>query len=172
MPEKTWYAVYTKPRNESVAEQNLWRQGIDTYLPLVATRRRRRGKWLHTVEPLFPRYLFVRMDFKTQSSVTIRSTRGAVGLVRFGAEPVSVPTALVDELKRSEGPENGLHVYAESRLTEGDRVVILDGPFKDVVGVFQTVDGERRAMILLDFLGRQNSAAFDMDNLMKVGAVS
>ena len=41
-----WYAVYTKPKREMVAEENLQRQEILTYLPLTREKRRRRERWI------------------------------------------------------------------------------------------------------------------------------
>ena len=54
-----WYLLYSKPRQEGVAVENLKRQGYETYLPLIRTRRRRQGQYVSLVEPMFPRYLLI-----------------------------------------------------------------------------------------------------------------
>ena len=82
-----WYAVCCKPRQESVAEDNLLRQGFHVYLPRIRIRQRRRKQWLDAVEVLFPRYVFIRIDPLRRSTAAVRSTRGVVGLVRFGGQP-------------------------------------------------------------------------------------
>jgi transcriptional antiterminator RfaH len=51
---QAWYAIYTKPKQETVAEENLQRQGFETYLPWIKHPKRRRGKWLDVTERLFP----------------------------------------------------------------------------------------------------------------------
>jgi len=42
---------------------------------------------LNTVEPLFPRYLFIRVDPARCSTAPVRSTRGVSGLVRHCGLP-------------------------------------------------------------------------------------
>ena len=94
-----WYAVCCKPRQEAVAEENLLRQGFQVYLPRIRMRQRRRGAWIDAVEVLFPRYIFIRIDPKRRSTASVRSTRGAVGMVRFGGQPAVVPDAVIDALR-------------------------------------------------------------------------
>ena len=64
-----WYAVMCKPRQEMLAEANLANQGYRVFLPRLATQTRRAGKWIETIEPLFPRYLFVAPNDERQSLV-------------------------------------------------------------------------------------------------------
>ncbi len=81
-----WYLVHTKPRQEACALQNLERQGYDCYLPLLASEKLIKGAVTKLAEPLFPRYLFIRLDTgdSAKSWSPIRSTRGVSKLVGFG----------------------------------------------------------------------------------------
>jgi transcriptional antiterminator RfaH len=88
---KSWFAVLTKPRAELVAEQNLTRQGYECLFPRVRRMLRTARGLESRVESLFPRYLFLRTDPELNSLAAVRSTKGAVGLVRFGIEPMRVP---------------------------------------------------------------------------------
>src|SRR5215210_7146750 len=92
---KGWYLVYAKPRQESVAQTNLVRQGYETYLPLVRQTVKRQGRRVTVVGPMFPRYLFIRLDTQSDNWAPIRSTLGVVSLVRFGQQAPQVPDALV-----------------------------------------------------------------------------
>lgn len=56
-----WYLVHTKPKQEKYALENLQRQGYECYLPLLLSERIRQGILMVTDEPLFPRYLFIRL---------------------------------------------------------------------------------------------------------------
>ncbi|MEE8263278.1 MAG: transcription termination/antitermination NusG family protein, partial [Gammaproteobacteria bacterium] len=40
---KGWYLIYSKPRQERLALENLRRQNYEAYLPLMQHRRRRKG---------------------------------------------------------------------------------------------------------------------------------
>ncbi|NIN33844.1 MAG: transcription/translation regulatory transformer protein RfaH, partial [Gammaproteobacteria bacterium] len=58
---KSWYLIHTKPRQEKLAEENLERQGYEIYLPMAEIRRKRRGRSVRVIDPMFPRYLFIHL---------------------------------------------------------------------------------------------------------------
>jgi len=166
---KQWYAVQTKPRQEAVAEENLERQSFDTYLPKVLVRRRRRDKWLKVVEPLFPRYLFIRVNAAENSLAPVRSTLGVAALVRFGHIIKPVPDSVITFLKQAENPDTHQHHADEWPHQPGDVVEVLEGPFAGLTGIFKSVNSEARAFLLLDLLGRQNTVGVNMDCITKIG---
>ena len=153
-PQKSWYLVYTKPRQEALAQANLERQDYGVYLPKVRLMCRRRGKQEAVVEPLFPRYLFIHLDTQSDNWGPIRSTFGVASLVRFGSEPAQVSDELVAHLKAQEG-QDGLHEWAEPNLKVGDRVRVAEGPLKGVEGILLARSGQERVMLLLEMLGKE-----------------
>lgn len=167
-PARSWYLVYTKPRQEEVALLNLQRQGYATYLPRVRQKRRRRGRPVVAVEPLFPRYLFIHLDTHTDNWGPIRSTLGVASLVRFGREPAPVPDDLVSYLRAREGAA-GLHDWAEHALAPGDRVRVADGVFGGYEGILLARTSRERVVVLLDILGRQVRAQVSAGQLEKGG---
>lgn len=162
-----WYVIHTKPHQEARAEENLARQGFDCLLPLLRVEKLRRGKVVVESEPLFPRYLFVRLGTEPgdPSWAPIRSTKGVNKLVRFGDAPAQVDDGLIDLLRRrmNEAPPAPERLFAP-----GERVTIVDGPFAGIEGVFQMAEGERRAMVLIDLLGRTTGLGVGVANLRKV----
>ena len=84
-----WYLVQTKPRQEQCALDNLQRQGYECYLPTLRAEKIRQGAVAVVAEPLFPRYLFIRLSQENSapSWAPIRSTKGVTRLVSFGVEP-------------------------------------------------------------------------------------
>ncbi len=163
---ESWYVVHTKPRQESIAEENLWRQSFETYLPRIKELRRRRGKWYSKIEFLFPRYLFIFLELGTDNLYTIRSTRGVTSLVRFGGEPTPVPRHLVDALKRSADKETGIHIPQRPFFERGDSVTILEGPLSGLHGIFQATKGEDRVIILRDILGKANTVTLQRNVIL------
>ena len=164
MAGKFWYLVYTKPRQEEVALTNLTRQGYGVYLPRLRQWRKRRGKRLLIVEPLFPRYLFIHLDSHSDNWIPIRSTLGVMALVRFGTEHARVPDDLIAHLKSHEGAE-GLHEWAEPKLAVGDRVRVAEGPLAGYEGVLLAKSGRERVILLLDMLGNQVRAQLSANQL-------
>ena len=158
-----WYAVSCKPRQEAVAEENLLRQGFHVYLPRICMRQRRRARWIDVVEVLFPRYIFIRIDPLRRSTATIRSTRGVVGLVRFGGQPAVVPDAVMEALREREDAASGLHEDQRPLFNAGEAVKLVDGPLAGMEGVFTEQDGDKRVIVLLELLGKANKITVSRD---------
>jgi transcriptional antiterminator RfaH len=165
-PTAAWYLVHTKPRQEDVALANLQRQGYECYLPRMRIERIRRRKLEIATEPMFPRYLFIRLDSSDQgkSWSPIRSTLGVSQLVHFGARAARVDDALVELLRQREQA-----MPLDAMFNSGDSVVITDGPFAGIEAIYQTADAERRAFILLEILSKPVSMQIDTGRLRKAG---
>ena len=149
-----WYAIHTKARQEYVAMENLVRQSYEVFLPLIRQSRRRRGRWQAVTEPLFPGYLFSRLDLEADNIAPIRSTRGVAGLVRFGGLPCPVPADVVENLQSLQESEEGV-ICTATLFQPGDRVSISEGPLAGLEGIFLAASGKERVSLLLDFLGKQ-----------------
>ena len=161
---RSWYLVVTKPQSEFKAQENLLRQGYETYLPLVQTSRRRTGKNIKRTESLFPRYLFIHLDKETDNWAPIRSTVGVAGLVRFGGMPAVVPENMITNLKANEG-EFGLQLLEKKELKQGDKVEIIDGPFEGYKAIFQKMKSTERVSVLLDIVGKNTHVTLSIDEL-------
>ena len=158
-----WFAVCCKPRQETVAEENLLRQGFQVYLPRIRMRQRRRGQWVEAVEVLFPRYIFIRVDPLRRSTATVRSTRGVLGLVRFGGQPAVVPDGVMDALRQREDAASGLHQDKRPLFNAGEPIKLVDGPLAGMEGVFTQQDGDKRVIVLLELLGKANKVTVSRD---------
>jgi transcriptional antiterminator RfaH len=159
---KQWYVVYAKPRQEAVAKKNLDRQGYRTYLPLVSQARRRNGRRVTVVAPMFPRYLFIYLDNRSDNWGPIRSTRGVISLVRFGQAAAQVPDNLVTALHGRED-ERGIQRLPTEEYRPGSAVRITDGSFSGYQGVFLAKTGRDRVVLLLDILGKHTRATVSVD---------
>ena len=151
-----WYAVCCKPRQEAIAEENLLRQGYHTYLPRIHNTRRRKGQWVNTIEPLFPRYIFIRIDPTLHNTAPVRSTRGAIGLVRFGGQPAEVPEQVIDTIRQRADATSGIHHDSHPLFRAGEQIRLVDGPLAGMEGIFAEEDAEKRAVVLLELLGKVN----------------
>jgi transcriptional antiterminator RfaH len=132
---KQWFVVQSKPKQETRAEVNLGQQGYETYCPRLIQRRRYRGRRKEVIEPLFPRYLFVRLEQGRDDFAPIRSTLGVTSLVRFGGVPGVLPTGIIEEIKAREDETRGKHVHSP-KWQPGDEVEIVEGAFTGLKGLF------------------------------------
>ena len=164
-----WRVILCKPRRERQAEDNLKRQGYDVYLPCMANKRRRDGRWVDTVEPLFPRYMFLDAREGTRNFTPVRSTLGVVDFVRFGGVPALVPEHVIAALRDRADPVSALHLVRSSPFRAGERIRFAAGPLTGLEGVFEMDSGAARAIVLLDFLGKTNRLMVSCDWLVAAG---
>ena len=159
-----WHLIYTKPHQEKVALDNLTRQNYQCYLPLIHKEKILRGKKILSKEPMFPRYLFMRLCHDGQQNWSpIRSTKGVSHLVSFGGLAASLDDEMMNNLKLKIDKALVMKVFSI-----GDKVEILKGPFKGMEAIFNTYKGEERAMLFLNFMAKNLTAKFDLGDFKKV----
>ena len=166
-----WYVVHTKPRQEFRAQDNLQNQGFEVYLPTYRKEAIRGQSLECKAEPLFARYLFIRLDSVHSNWFPIRSTRGVHQMLRFGisADPVKVPNELLEEIKE----QTESFGQQPKKIFETDELVrIQEGPMKGLSGSFQEIqqqaNGEIRAMVLIELLGKLQKIQVPVSNLSKL----
>ncbi len=151
---RAWYLVFTKPRQERKALENLERQRYEAWLPLMCVRRRRTGRLAERVEPMFPRYLFIRLDDEHDDWGPVRSTLGVANMVRFSGRAARVPDDLVEAIRaRCDG--QGVWRVPERELRAGDPVRIEEGPFAGYEAIFKASTSRERVVVLLTIAGRE-----------------
>ena len=162
-----WYLIHTKPRQELRALENLQRQGYECYLPLLPTEKIQQKLVAIVDEPLFPRYLFIRLDSSQsgKSWTPIRSTLGVSKLVTFGMEPAKVDHALIEFLRESEAK---ISEQPQRLFDVGDRVLVNDGPFAGIEAIYQMSNGEGRVMVLIELLSKPVKVVMAPQSLKKV----
>jgi transcriptional antiterminator RfaH len=159
-----WHLIFTKPRQEALANINLQNQHFESFLPLVTVEKISRGKKVMIKEPMFPRYLFVRLKGDGQQSWSpIRSTRGVSHLVTFGGRLAMLDDEVMDNLIERLECDPVVEAFME-----GDTVEIIEGPFCGLEAVFRTFSGEGRATLLLEFMAKKIDAKFELGQFKKV----
>jgi transcriptional antiterminator RfaH len=159
-----WYVIHTKPRQEQRALENLQRQGFEAWLPMIALEKVRRGHLAQVVEPMFSRYLFIRLDTVQTNWSPIRSTLGVSKLVAFGNTPAAVPDDLIAALRNMPPPPR------ERMMNPGDEVQFVTGPLKGLRGIYQQHDGEARAMVLIELLSQPQTIHTELQALRPIAA--
>jgi transcriptional antiterminator RfaH len=155
---EAWYLVYSKPRQEKVAFANLTRQGYMVYFPRI--RHSGSNEKEGSIQPTFPRYLFIRLNDRTDNWGYVRSTKGVCHLVRFGDTPACVPDSLIATLRGLEN-EQGIRELYEPAFQPGDHVRIAHGALKGYEAIFQANTGHERVHLLLDTAGTRARVEID-----------
>ena len=149
--ESIWVLIYTKARQEMKANENLRRQGFKTFLPLIApTNKNSEPK---SLVPVFPRYLFVQINFELDNWTSIRSSYGVSHFVMFSEKFNSIPNNII---KLIQDRFNEVGIYKEDisavDYQEGDLVTIEKGRFAGIEGIFLSKKSKDRVRLLLKFL--------------------
>lgn len=159
-----WFAVMTKPRSEALGLAHLQRQGFDCRLPRVRRELRTRHGMRESLDPLFPRYLFLRADPAREEMGRIRSTRGICGLVRFGSELARVPDRVIEAIaERSDAA--GLVVLEPPSVRAGESVRITGGALAGMQAIFQCTTATERVTLLVELLGAPCSVTVPLRHL-------
>lgn len=163
--EKHWFALYIKPRHEFKAESEIKNRSVEVYLPTIIVERRWSDRKKKIEEPLFKGYLFVFADeYERINCLTIPSV---IKTICFCGKPSVIPDCQIENLKKilAERPE----VFVTNKIEIGQRVIITDGPFKDIEGIvteFRT--GEKHLAISIDLIKRSVLVSLPNDSIIKI----
>lgn len=154
-----WYVLKTKPRAERHAASILESRQVHVYLPLLKRQR--------SFEPLFPGYLFLKIDCQTDEYLRSRSAPGVSYILNADGVPIPVPEDLVEAIRRRLGEENSLS--PAERFRQGERVIVTSGPFRDIEAVFdRALTPHGRCQVFLQILGRITRVQLDAGKLAKL----
>jgi len=163
MTGSEWFVVQTQVNSEAKAARNLLRQGFEIYMPRYLKRRSHARKIDKVAAPLFPRYLFVRIDMATQRWRAIQSTFGVSHLVLNGSDPARVGEKILDVLKAREDDNGFVKLDQRPKFALGEKVRVLAGAFAENLGLFDGLADRDRVAILLDLLGRKVRVSLEAD---------
>jgi|SRR5579862_2304268 len=161
-----WYVVGTKPRREQFAQDQLARREVLTFLPRIVEPARFDGREI--VAPLFPGYLFVRIDIEEQY-FDVAWTPGVTKFIGFGTLPSPLEDRVVDFLQERTGHEGILR--AVPVFHPGERVRITHGPLEGLVGIIESPGSRRgRVRVLMELLRRQTRVEVPQQIVERISA--
>lgn len=90
--EPCWYVIQCKGGESFRAAEHLANQDYEVFHPVLDVQRKRQGKLTTITEPLFPYYLFIRLD-QTVSNWRPSALHGAsCGYLPSAIPPLRCPT--------------------------------------------------------------------------------
>lgn len=142
-----WYLIRTKTGKERWVRDQLGKLVPEVFLPLLKAKARRWGRLADSIGPLFPGYLFARFDLQ-QSYFDVKYMSGVHGIVSAGSDPLAVPVSIITEIRR--WGVNDIVEIVEKPFDTGEKVVVVEGPFRGFEAIFQHYfSGAERVAILL-----------------------
>jgi len=156
---KKWYLIKTKPRQEKKAKQNLENQGYVAFFPIARINNQ--------LVALFPSYLFIQLNEKTQNFSPIYSTKGVSYFVKFGLNFAKVPTNVIKFIKTNQQITTEKLINL-NKFKPGDKVQISDGAFKNYMAIFKCYKSDERVILLMNLLGNEQSLSFKKESVIAI----
>ena len=164
-----WYVVYTQPGAEMLARGQLENQGFEVYYPRYSRNVRHARSVKRAILPLFPRYLFVRIDLASQRWRSINGTLGVSYIITMNERPCAVPDGIVEEIRQRENPEQLIEIPKLVPFKPGESLEITSGAFAQQVGSFLQLDKDNRIIVLLGLLGRNVEVRLQTEDVRAYG---
>jgi len=173
--ERAWYVIHCYSGYENKVKHNL-EQRIETMrmqdkifqvvIPTVEEIEVKDGKRRTVERRVFPGYVLVQMILDDESWSVVRNTPGVTGFVGMGNRPTPLrPEEVQAIMKRMEAEAPRVKVTYRA----GQKVRIIDGPFRDFIGVVDTIDEERtKVRVLVSFFGRDTPVELDFLQVERV----
>lgn len=164
-PGMKWYAIRTKVNREKDVEKRLTDFNLEVFLPWMRTRRRIGSRFHWILAPLFPGYVFCRLDMVV-SGKAARYSPGVKDFLTFGSRIAEVSEDIIQTLRgRCPG---GIAEIDPVSAKPGDVVRISEGPFAGLEAIFeQKLKGSERVAVLLEILGRQTRIVLPSETIAK-----
>src|SRR6266478_5383787 len=156
-----WFAAYTNSHHEKRVASHFAERRIESFLPLYAALHRWKNRCEMNLElPLFPNYVFVRID--PRERVRVLEVPGVMSLVGFGRTLAPLPDFEIEALRSGLGKRK---IEPHPYLVIGEPVRIKSGPMTGVEGVLVRKKNHFRVVLALELIMQSVAVEVDADDL-------
>lgn len=152
-----WYAVRVRTNFDQTVAQALRDKGYEEFSPCYGTLRRWSDRRKVVQQPLFPGYVFCRLDVNDR--LPILTTPGVFGIVGYGTSPAPVSVEEIDGIRTI--LDTGLPASRWPYLPVGGKVQIVRGPLAGLEGTLVCSKSNYRLVVSVHLL--QQSVAVEID---------
>jgi len=155
LQQPQWYAIRTRSRHEKMVADQLEKQCIESFLPLV-TRTRKWSDRVKEVEmPLFSGYSFVKLTLSSPDRLRVLQTHGVAGFVGIGGLGAAIPDSQIQDIRTLLASK--IPFEEPAFLQVGQRVRIRGGALDGVQGILSAHHEDRSLVISLEPIQRSLS---------------
>ena len=170
--KKEWYVVNTISGHEYKVKEKLENRinsmdlGANIFRVVVPEQKEieyKDGVKKEKEKKMFPGYVLVEMIMSDEAWFIVRNTQGVTGFIGSsgkGAKPIPL---LPQEVDRVLGAMGMSRIDISKDIKVGNKVKIMDGPFKDMIGKIADVNmKEQKLNVLVDLFGQETSVEVDI----------
>jgi transcription antitermination factor NusG len=162
--KKYWFALYTKPRSEFKAEQQLKSVGIENYLPTITRLKQWSDRKKKITTPLLRGYIFI---FSNEAERLTSVEQPAIVRCIFDAgRPARIPEWQIDNIKKL--LETDTDFIVQNGIVPGAKVIIKSGSFEGVRGTVMEGEAGKSISVSIDLLNRSIIAHLPDDSSLEL----
>lgn len=155
-----WYALHTRSRFEQKVYDGLNKKSVESFLPRIQVMSRRRDRHKKMLVPMLPGYVFVRSHLEPEEYHQIIKTVGIVRMVSFKGKPLPATEEEISSLMIMDKTDRTVQNHAY--VKKGDRVMIMEGPLKGLIGYYIHRKGRaKKVVVSVDLLHRSLSVEIE-----------
>jgi transcription antitermination factor NusG len=152
-----WFAILIRTSREKSACLLLENTGYECFLPISKYMRRWSDRMKEVEVPLFPGYLFCRMN--PHNRLPVLMTPGVIQIVGTGKTPIPVAEEEIAAIQRA--GKSGLSTIPWPYLQVGNVARIEDGPLRGMTGIVIRIKSGLKLVLSVNLL--QRSIAVEID---------
>jgi transcription antitermination factor NusG len=152
-----WFALRVQSRCEKVVAAIARNKGFEEFLPLQQGRRRWSDRLKAIDLPMFPGYLFCRLD--PQRRLPLLTIPGVLHFVGIGKNPIPIEDGEIEAIQAAVG--SGILTEPWPFLEVGQRVRLEDGPLTGLEGILVETPKRRRVVVSVTLLKRSVAVAIE-----------
>lgn len=160
--ELLWFVAHTKPRREKKLKAYCERHGVAATLPCYKSSHKYRGKTVSFDKPLFPGYVFLRLQPAQRAS--FRQNDDVANLLEV-PDQATLQRQLEEILLAL---ESDFEVRLAPAIGEGMQVRIRYGPLQGVEGWVEKRHGPAVVLLRVDFINQAAAVKLEADMLEPV----
>jgi transcription antitermination factor NusG len=167
MQHDPWFAIRVRSRNEKIIASALHSKGYEVFLPLYDSKRRWSDRVKELELPLFPGYLFCRLDI--QKRLPILKTPGVIDILGFSKTPVPIDETEIAAIQSIVASR--LNAEPWPFLKVGQTVRVERGPLLGLEGILVALKKPYRLVASVTLLNRSVAVEIDRDWVSPVDRV-
>ena len=156
--DRQWFALRVKSRREKVVAAAAHQKGFEQFLPLCKSRQRWSDRLQSTWVPLFPGYVFCRLN--PEYRLPLLTIPGVLNFAGVGKIPVPIDDAEIAAIQIAVRSEHMTKPYPFPE--RGNRVRLESGPLAGLEGFLIENDEQQQVVVALTVLKR--SVAVDIEH--------
>ncbi len=158
-----WYAVRTRSNCERKVSLLLADKGIEYYLPTFRELHQWKDRKKLVEQPLFPGYLFARINDSRESRLSVVCSDGVVNILGYGETIEVVPDREIESVRRL--LESTVRCQAHPLLQKGAWVRVKRGPLRNLEGLLVRLKSQSRLVLSISLLSQSVSTEIDASDV-------